>query len=464
MKKKFVASIIALIMTGSLLIGCGNSTTENTAESIQKAIEEQTLNNESEVSKEDAGGKEKSYAGTTVVMNLNTPSESIREEFDEWIANLQQRVMDETGITLEVEMVSWGDYLNKHLTSIASQEGPDIIQMGSSVPPVIAAANGLLDLTPYMEQLGGMDVYTDVGKYYCSWDGKMVAIPWGGGGREIYYNKDIFDAAGVEYPENDWTVEDFENVTRTLSEYMGKPAFAFMGTSNDTTYYFWSQLVSEGGSVLNEDMTKATFNSPEGVAVIQRIVDMYQSGYIPSSFAESTVDDILPSFINGEVALAYGSASWWQDIVANMNGNWGTVALPEGKAGIPNGTVTMSAFGVMSYTKNPEAALEVMSILCSPEEIVKSTSILGWIPFRKDIEDDPAYADNPAKDTFFYVAEESQAFIPQHQAISTILSTSTKYLNTIYTEAVTGDGVNEEFIQEQLDTLAAEVDHVLEES
>ena len=146
-----------------------------------------------------------------------------------------------------------------------------------------------------------------------------------------------------------------------------------------------------------------------------------------------------------------------------MEGNWGTVAMPVGKAGLANGTVTMSAFGIMSYTKNPEAAAEVLKILASPEEIVKSTAILGWIPFRTDLENDPAYADNPAKDTFFYVSKESKAYIPQYQAISTVLSTSTKYLNSIFTQAVTGE-VDEAYVRQQLDALATEVDNVLAEN
>lgn len=461
MKKRLLSSVLTMLMIGSLLGGCGNGGgAQNPPDGADtKTAAEKTAPKE----QAESAAADKPYAGTTVVMNLNTPSESVREKFDDWLADLQQRVMEETGIELKVEMVSWGDYLNKHLTSIASQEGPDIIQMGSSVPPVVAAAGGLLDLTPYMDELGGMDVYCDVGKYYCSWDGKMMAIPWGGGGREIYYNRDIFDAAGVEYPDNSWTFEEFIADAKTLTAYMGKPALAIMGTSNDTTYYFWSQLVSDGGSILNEDMTKAAFNSQEGVDAVKRVVDLYKEGCISSSFAESTVDDILPAFINGDVAMSYGSASWWQDLVANMDGNWATVAMPVGKAGIANGTVTMSAFGVMNYTKHPEAAVEVLKILTSPEEIVKSTVILGWIPFRTDIEDDPAYDNNPAKETFFYVAKESKAFIPQYQAVSTILSTSTKYLNAIYAQAVTGEA-DESYIKEQLDKLATEVDHVLAEN
>lgn len=464
MKRKLLGVLLSTALIAGMLSGCGNA---GKAEPDTAAQEPAESTAQQETPKqEDAAQEEladKPYAGTTVLMNLNTPSESVREKYDAWLADLQKRVMDETGIELQVEMVSWGDYLNKHLTSIASQEGPDIIQMGSSVPPVIAAAGGLLDLTPYMDDLGGMDVYCDVGKYYCTWDGKMMAIPWGGGGREIYYNKDIFDAAGLGYPENDWTFEEFIEDARILTEHMGKPAFAVMGSANDTTYYFWSQIVTDGGAVLNDDMTKARFNEQEGVDAVMRIVEMYKNGYIPSSFAESTTDDILPVFINGEVAMAYGNASWWQDVVANMEGNWGTVAMPVGKAGLANGTVTMSAFGIMSYTKNPEAAAEVLRILASPEEIVKSTAILGWIPFRTDLEDDPAYADNPAKDTFFYVAKESKAYIPQYQAISTVLSTSTNYLNGIFTQAVTGE-VDEAYVKQQLDALAVEVDNVLAEN
>lgn len=457
MKKRLLSSLLTMALLAATLSGCGSSAEE----SVSSAKPQEEAVSSEAVGEADADDEaDKPYAGTKIVINLNTVSDSIRDDFDAWVSHIKERVLDETGIEVEVEMVAWADYLNKHLASIASQEGPDIIQMGSSVPPVMAAADGLLDLTPYMDDFGGRDVYTDVAKYYCTWDEKMIGIPWGGGGRNMYYNKDLFDAAGLEYPEFDWTYEEFENDLKVLTEYMGKPAFGTMGTGNDASYYFMAQLVSNGGSVLNDDMTAAAFNDQTGVDTVMALLDLYNKGYLLPSFAENGIDEQIPPMINGDIAVATGNTSWGGELESNMKANFGAVPYPEGKAGLPNGIITMSAFGIMKYTKNPEAAVEVLKILGSPEETVTSTVIQKWVPFRTDIMDDPAYDSNPLKDTFFYISQNSKSYVPQYQAISTVLNSLTKCLNEIYMKAVT-DGADEAYVKEHLDSCAEEVNNII---
>lgn len=110
----------------------------------------------------------------------------------------------------------------------------------------------------------------------------------------MYYNPKLFDEAGLEYPTNEWTYDEFLAACEALKTSMGKPPMGLMGSSNETTYHFWSRLVTEGGSIFDENMEKVTFNSEFGVQAVRSVIDLYEKGYIPASFAEATVDD--PSF------------------------------------------------------------------------------------------------------------------------------------------------------------------------
>lgn len=407
--------------------------------------------------------EEKPYEGVTVRVSLNTPSDAVRDEFDAWVEDLQAQILEETGIIMEVEMESWGDYLNKHLMAVASGEGSDIIQMGSGVPPVIAATGGLVDLTEYMDMFGGYDAYCDAGHHYMSYDGKVIAIPWGGGGREMYYNKNLYDAAGLEYPVEGWTYEDFLEDVKALTEYMGQPAYTVCGSSNDAGNYFWSTVVTNGGEIVNED-GEVMFNNEIGVAAVRQVLDLYDNGYLRASFVESTMDDGLVAFINEEVALGYGSASWWMDIEASPIGtNYGTVTHPVGSAGLTVGAVTLSEFGVMSYTKNLDATLTVLSYLASPESIIRSNVILGWIPYRLDLMEDEAFSVNPAFETFKKVVAESQMWLPQHAKVSAMQSSTTACIKQIYSDYVNGTPLTDEEILERLNGLAEEISNAVKE-
>jgi multiple sugar transport system substrate-binding protein len=412
-----------------------------------------------------AGGGSQRRATGEVNLNLtlNQTADILRDQFDAWYAHLIRRARNELGINLTIETVSWADYLNRHLMSIASGEGPDIVQLGSGAPSVVAAAGGLLDLTPYMYRFdGGFEVYFDVGQYYAMWDGKIIALPWGGGGRVTYYNKNHYRAAGLPFPQNNWTWEQFVSDATVLSRHLGRPAYGVMGTGNETTYNFWAQLITEGGTILSPDRRSSAFNSPAGVRGIRKILDLYETGLLSGSFAESTGDDLLIAFINGDLGLSYGNASWWVEVDRRMgNENYGIVTMPVGSSGLTTGAVTMSELGVMSYTRHPNEAVNMLAILSGPEETVTSTVILGWVPFRHDLVNHPAYTQHAFFETFFINAQHSRLHIPQIATVNTVLSSTTRMLNQVYTQAVMGTRFTDAELMNRLNALATEVNNML---
>ena len=87
----------------------------------------------------------------------------------------------------------------------------------------------------------------------------------------LVYNTKLFDEAGLDYPDPDWTWDDFRAAAQALND----PDNEVYGTATsvsggeDTTWRLWPQLWQNGGQILNDDETKAEFNSDAGVEALE---------------------------------------------------------------------------------------------------------------------------------------------------------------------------------------------------
>jgi multiple sugar transport system substrate-binding protein len=123
----------------------------------------------------------------------------------------------------------------------------------------------------------------------------------------LYYNKDLFDAAGLEYPQRDWTMEDMKTAAMALTQDTNGD-----GKIDQWGYSFpWWPLLLEmyNATIWNEDATACTLNSPQGIKAIQTVVDgRYVDKYAPDAdqLAEQGEWDM---FIAGKLAM-YPTGPW----------------------------------------------------------------------------------------------------------------------------------------------------------
>ena len=243
-RKRILAGLVTAALVMTSLLGCG-ATDETKGDAVDVAESNDNVTENEEVQAEDSSSGGAKYEGVEVTWSVNAIGDAQKEQFDEWAEGLKAEVKDQTGITLNIEMVAWGDYLNKHLASIASGTGPDIIQMGSCSYPVVMDADGLVPLDDKMDMFGGEDAFYPSAMFYGKYNDHIYALPWGGGARNYYYRKDIFEKYGLEEPGIDWTWEDLNRDVEILTEKMGSPAFLPCGTTHDASYVFWCTLEAE---------------------------------------------------------------------------------------------------------------------------------------------------------------------------------------------------------------------------
>jgi multiple sugar transport system substrate-binding protein len=155
---------------------------------------------------------------------------------------------------------------------------------------------------------------------------------------------------------------------------------------------FLELLFAAGGSVLSEDGTKATINSPESVKALQFMVDGIKDGAAPKAVTTYMEPESLSAFQTGKYAFMrnWPYAYALNEKAAKVKGKFKVMPFPDfeggGKAGILGGHNSV----ISAYSKNPGAALKLIQFIGSPE-IQKAYAVqFSLTPVRNDAYDDPA--------------------------------------------------------------------------
>ena len=181
-------------------------------------------------------------------------------------------------------------------------------------------------------------------------NGVRYGIPENNYVKHVIFNKEIFDNAGVPYPTNDWTWEDFvEAAIATTDTAQGIAGFAPMGRGGEGGWGFTDFIYQAGGEVIevrNGDYF-AVFDSPEAIAAAQLFYDLqWEHKVIPANWANGW-GDVYNIFGAGQAAMVL-DADWGRNIAINSLGmepdNIGVVIMPKGPgakgrhAGVLGGT------------------------------------------------------------------------------------------------------------------------------
>ena len=222
---------------------------------------------------------------------------------DWWVSFEEDFEAEYDWIDLTVEVVSWNDIYTTVNTRISSGQAPDILNIDTFAD---YQADGLL--LPVEDYISD-ETYA---KFYESFleqsevDGTIWAVPDLASARALYYNVDIFEAAGVEVPT---TWDELIEVCEALLEYDSSiyPWGVDMTTDEGQAcfaYYIWNN----GGDFVDED-GNWTLNSEENVEAIEYIISLVEAGYTNSDPANDTRYDLQDMFGAGQIAMVIGPNS-----------------------------------------------------------------------------------------------------------------------------------------------------------
>jgi multiple sugar transport system substrate-binding protein len=242
---------------------------------------------------------------------------------------------DNPDITVELRTVPFSDYFTKLNTQLPSGTAPDAFWLQNIQFPLYQQNGVLADLTPFKQassiDLSGIDANL-MNPYVV--DGKLYAIPWQSLPFGLYYNKAMFDKAGVAEPTNDWTWADVEKAAAALTD----KAAGTYGILAPLWNYgdFYQTMYGYGAKVITKDGKDTDFDSPEAVRGISIWTNFSQKGYSPS-VTQLADGDFTQWFTSGKAAMMT-SGSWPVQGFQKVLGDAVKVVQ------MPKGTVDTSAY------------------------------------------------------------------------------------------------------------------------
>jgi multiple sugar transport system substrate-binding protein len=218
------------------------------------------------------------------------------------------------------------DLLTKLSAGFTSGTYPDVSYAFGNWAGELAASGRTQDLTTYVADPGfGWQEIPDAARTTATSGGKVIGIPALVDNIALIYNKKLFDSAGVAYPTDQWSWEDFRAAAKKLTD----PAHNVYGTaysvsgSEDTTWHLWPLLWQRGGKIV--DGKKPAFNSDAGVAALELLRAMAVDD--KSMYLDQTDQKYGPLFNDGHVAMMM-SGPWSLLDIKTAGLSYGVALLP----------------------------------------------------------------------------------------------------------------------------------------
>jgi multiple sugar transport system substrate-binding protein len=296
-----------------------------------------------------------------------------------------QKVLDEcsqqTGITIDRQAVPRDELITKVLLAAQQKQLPNVLRIDNPDLQQVAATGALAPLTDYGVDLNGIyPNLLDAGSY----EGKVYGIAPGINGMAIFYNKDMFAAAGVEVPTN-WA--ELMDVAAKLTK-EGVYGFAFSAPATEEGSWQFEPWFWGAGA----DLTK--LDSPEGVKALQFWVDLVDKGYVSKSVVQWSQGDVNDQFMAGKAAMQQNGC-WNLSALEEAGINFGVFPIPK-----PDGGAAPGPMGgeVLTIPVNPdpatmEAAGKVVNCLLSDKEMLAWATLQAYIPARTSVAEQAAQAD-----------------------------------------------------------------------
>ncbi|NOY77339.1 MAG: extracellular solute-binding protein [Calditrichaeota bacterium] len=287
-------------------------------------------------------------------------------------------------VVVSVETIPSG-YKEKILTGIASGTPPDVFLLDATIIPAFLNQNVLVDLMPYVKKHGiDLSVYFPNVLKIAERDSSLFALPKDFTPMVMYYNKRLFDAAGLSYPAPGWTWEDYLKLSQKLTkDFDGDGRIDQFGTVVSDRLYLWIPWVwSNGGDVLNPKGTRAAgyFNSPETEQALQFLIDLRTKYHVaPFGSYLTAVGGTGALFYTGKIGMME-SGHWWiptlKKYLDSGKLSIGVAPLPVPKGGRHVTVMYESGWCVPKVSRHREWAVR-LAIFLAGEEAARIRSESG---------------------------------------------------------------------------------------
>ena len=284
---------------------------------------------------------------------------------------------EKTGNTLEVQVVSWDNIDQTSSTMIQNNQAPDILNLNAFAS---YAADGLLwssdEVLPDAAKADILDTFVTYGTF----DNKFYGFPDLSSARAFFYNKDLFEKAGIAEPPKTWA--EFEDAAKKITALGdGVVGYAMPLGPEEAQGEFAIWTCNNGGDWKADG--NWTINSPQNVETLTFMKKISEAGLTQNNPARTNRADAFDLFKSGKAGMVVGFSPLSAAIDADKLVNYGIAPMPVNDGQAPR-TLGVTDY-LMAFKKdgNQEAVKAFYELYYQPDQVNKFIEAEGFLPVTK---------------------------------------------------------------------------------
>ncbi len=319
-------------------------------------------------------------------------------------------------VDVNIEVIDWNAGFQKLSTLIAADNAPDLANIATIWLPELADLDVVQPLDDFVSE-EMRERFIPMTLEGAQYQGHLYGLPIAVSARALYCNADLLAQAGKEPPAN-W--DELVEVARACNNPdEGIYGFGMQGAKVETDVYWYYFLWANGGRILNDDHTRAVFNSPEGVEALQFCVDLIHRYQVtepdPTAYDREGLQELFKS---GRLAMMITGPWFWgmlKEDVPDLNYKL---------APIPAHTdqVTMAVTDnliMFESCENKDAAWKFIEFFYDPELRLEWAETFGMLPELKEVAESD-YITGSEQWSLFMSLLPTGRFVPLHPRWTTI--------------------------------------------
>ena len=323
-------------------------------------------------------------------------------EYEAYQALVEAFQADNPNYQVEIRYVpDDADYRRRLAADFSAGTQPDVMLLNYRRIAPFADEGALAPVGPYLAKSTAVkeaDFYQPAVDAF-RFKGDLWCIPQNVSSLAVYYNKALFDAAGLAYPADDWTWDDFVAAARALTvDQDGDGVTDQFGAGIDPVLYRLAPFVWQAGGELVDNLDKPTrliLDSPAALQAFQWFVDLQVKEQVVPDAAAEAARDSESRFLDGTLGMYFNSRRPVPTLRKIESFDWDVAPLPRGA--VPATVLHTDGYCLAGKSKDQEAAWKFIEYANSPkgQEIVARTG--RTVPSLRSVAESSAFLDPTQK-------------------------------------------------------------------
>jgi multiple sugar transport system substrate-binding protein len=303
-------------------------------------------------------------------------------------------------IQVQPQYTDFGSYFVHLNADLAAKSIPDVMFL--TYVPTYAAKGALVDIRA-MTAKHHKDIssYSPSSLFLFQWNGGLYGLPRDTDTKVIFYNKKLFQKAGVAFPKAGWSYDDLRATAMKLTVGSGarKSQYGYAYETGWSRLYFWQN----GVELFDNDAkpTKATFNTPAGAQAIQFIADLTNKDQVtpPASQLASSAT-IASLFTGGQLAMAFGNHALIPTFNKTSGLDWFLVGMPHFNGHKAVNFVGGAGYCMSKFSSHPDEAYQLWDFMTGPVAALKFAAGDDFVPLSPAALHSPTWTSKPYNKIF----------------------------------------------------------------